>query len=74
MIEIPPSGEDITVFQARVLRKALEIWVKHKLRVNRAYTPKAMLATASRITGRDFKRGQYAQAIAALDAWIKRRE
>jgi hypothetical protein len=29
-----------------------------------------MLAAAGEITGQTFKRGQYAQAIAALEAWI----
>jgi hypothetical protein len=40
------------------------------MKPNRAFTPTNMLAKAGQITGRTFKRGQFEEAIAALDAWI----
>jgi hypothetical protein len=42
------------------------------MQVNRGYTPGAMLATASAITGKEFRRGQYEKAAQALQDWIDR--
>ncbi len=57
-------------FQAVVIRRALIAWRDHKIKVNTAYTPSAMLQTAGHITGKKFKRGQYDAAIASLTEWI----
>ena len=62
----------VTTFQAIVLRKAIELYQKTGMKPNRAYTPTNMLRTAGRITGKTFKRGQYAQAIAALTEWVEK--
>lgn len=59
---------DPALYQMTVISKALEVYATHKLRVNRAYTPKAMMATASRLTGRTFKPRDYAGAAKALRA------
>lgn len=62
----------VTTFQAIVLRSALMLYRKTKIRLNRTATPTAMLRTATQITGKSFKRGQYDEAIAALTEWIDR--
>lgn len=59
-----------STFQAVTLKSALKLYAKTGMRVNRAYTPTAMLKTAGKITGATYKRGQYAEAIAGLEAWI----
>jgi hypothetical protein len=53
-------------YQALVIAKALEMYARYGMTPNRAYTPTNMLATASRITGIKFKRGQYLDAANAL--------
>ncbi len=61
----------VSTYQAIVLKGALKMYAAHGMRVNRAYTPTAMLKTAGNITGQTFKRGQYTQALEALEAWIE---
>ncbi len=63
------TGSGVFVVQAVIIKSALKA-CKIGLRVNRAYTPTACLRTAGNITGRTFKRGQYDEAIAALETWI----
>lgn len=57
---------DPNTYQRLAIASALEVYAKHKMRVNRAYTPTNMLKTASRLTGKTFKRGEYLKAAAAL--------
>ena len=57
-------------YQAVVVAKALRLYAKTGLKVNTAYTPKAMLATAERITGKKFRR-DYLAAAEALEEWAK---
>lgn len=57
--------------QATILASALEMYHKTKIKVNRAYTPSNMLATATNITGKKFKRGQYLEAAKALREYAK---
>ena len=59
-----------SVYQAMVVRKGLEFYVKTGMRINRAYTPAAMMLTATHITGETFARRDYKAAIAALTRWI----
>lgn len=67
---IVASGPDaVAVFQATVLARALRTYAATKMQVNRAYTPANMLAVATKITGKPFKRGQYIQAADALKEW-----
>lgn len=75
-IEFRPGGgatyagpDAVAVFRARAVASALRLYARTGLKANRAYTPSAMLAVATEVTGRKFKRGQYAEAAAALDAW-----
>ena len=65
-------GPDATqLFAATVLRSAIDLYIKTGLRANRAYTPSAMLAAASRITGKAYKRNGLPQASADLTVWIE---
>jgi len=57
--------------QASILASALEMYHKHKIKVNRAYTPSNMLQTATNITGEKFKRGQYLEAAKALRTYAE---
>lgn len=66
------TGEEVGVFAMITLKSALSLYAKTGMKVNRAYTPTAMMRTASRMTGRKFKARDYAGAIVALDECIKR--
>lgn len=61
------SGKSqIDRYVATVLRSALKLYHDTGMRVNRAYTPKAMMAKASELTGRRFAARAYTDAIEAL--------
>lgn len=60
-----------TIYQAVAIKIALQTYARHKILVNRAYTPKAMMATASRITGKTFRPRDYLGAAKALAAWCE---
>lgn len=60
--------EAVSVYAMTALASALKLYARTGLKVNRAYTPKAMLEAASRYTGQTFKRGQYMEASDALRA------
>lgn len=55
----------IGAYQALTIAHALELYHKHKMKVNRAYTPSAMMRAASQITGAKFAPRDYAGAAAA---------
>jgi len=55
-----PQGID--TFRAFVIASALRLYAKTGMKANRAYTPSNMLAAASAMTGKKYKRGQYEQA------------
>ncbi len=63
------------VFQAMAIRRAMEFYAKTGMRVNTAYTPKNMLATAAKITGKDYgtkwNAKTAATAVADLVEWLK---
>jgi hypothetical protein len=63
-----PGG--VATYRAIALKHGLKLYADCGIQPNRAWTPMAMLATAGQITGKTYKRGQYAQAIADLTAWI----
>lgn len=65
----PATGPEVV--RALAIRSGLEFYRKHRMKVNRLYTPKNMLHVAEQITGKVFKRGQYAQAINALTEWLR---
>ena len=57
-------------YQALALKHALRLYDRTGMKPNAAYTPKAMLATAAKITGQSFKARDFKGAIAALEAWL----
>jgi len=65
------TTDQIKAYQAIVIKQALLLYAHTGLKANSAYTPAAMLKAASQITGKTFKRGQYTEAAAALDAWLQ---
>ena len=58
------------IYQMLVIKKALELYAKHGIKANRAYTPRAMIQTAERLTGRHFNR-DYLSAARALGQLIE---
>lgn len=75
-IEASPGGgtsfvgpDAVKVYQATVIGSALRLYAKCGLRVNRAYTPSAMMKVATALTGKRFKARDYLGAADALKAW-----
>lgn len=64
------TGPQVQIVQAAVLKSAIKMYVNTGMKVNTAYTPANMLATASKITGKAYKRGQLKAAWADLEAWL----
>jgi hypothetical protein len=62
---------DPTIYTAVALKVALKGYAKHGLRMNRGWTPKAMMAKASEITGQQFKPRDYLGAAEALHVWLE---
>lgn len=60
------TSVDPRTFQYLTIASALELWAKHKIRANRAYTPKAMIRTASSLLGKKFAARDYLGAAAEL--------
>jgi len=57
------SGEkQVDLYRAVVIKHALNVYAKTGMKVNRAYTPTAMLKAAEGITGIKYKRGEYEKA------------
>lgn len=57
----------VSLFRATLIKHAIDLYVTTGVKVNRAYTPSAMLATASAITGKPYKRGKAGLRLAAFD-------
>lgn len=62
-------GSDVGIFQALAVASALDLYAKTGMKVNRAYTPTAMIKMANTITGHVYRRGQYTAAALALREW-----
>lgn len=60
------TGSGIDAYQATVIASALTYFARTNVPINRAYTPKNMMASAERITGLKFKRRDYLGAAKAL--------
>lgn len=63
---IADTPETISRYQALVVKQGLKA-LKIGMRLNRAYTPKNLMAMTTQITGRTFKARDYDGAIAALE-------
>jgi hypothetical protein len=68
MIVTITTPEGINRYRARVIARALRLYDKTKMQVNRNYTPTNMLRVASELTGKTFNRGEYVKAAEALEA------
>lgn len=51
------TGDQVDVFAMITLKSALSLYAKTGMKANRAYTPTAMMRTASRMTGRTLRLG-----------------
>jgi hypothetical protein len=58
----------VNVYRMTVIASALRLYAKTGMKVNAAYTPKAMMATAAALTGQKFKARDYLGAADALTA------
>jgi hypothetical protein len=47
---------DPRTYQAIAVKRAISFWIKHSMKVNRAYTPTNMARTAGHITGKTYGR------------------
>ena len=54
------------VYQALAIAKGLETYARFKMKMNRAWTPSAMMWTAAKLTGQDFAPRDYLGAAKAL--------
>ena len=68
MIFSGPEG--VATVRAIAIKHAIKFYARTGMKVNRAYTPTAMLKAAASITGKAYKRGQFDQAVADLELWI----
>jgi len=60
------TSVDPNRFQRIVIAGALELYAKTGMKVNRAYTPKNMIATAERLLGRKLPKRDYLGAAKLL--------
>jgi len=58
-------------FQCLVLAAAIDLYASTGIKANSSYTPSNMLRTATSITGKKFKRGQFEAASEALRTHAK---
>jgi len=66
------AGPDaVALYQAIAVRSGINLYAKTGMKPNRMWTPTAMLATAGRICGKTYRRGEYARADADLTVWIE---
>ncbi len=63
-----PNG--VNTFVAISLKSGISLYSKTGMKPNRMWTPSRMLAKASEITGKVYKRGDYDKAVADLATWI----
>lgn len=59
----------VNVYRAIALASALKLYANTGMKANRMWTPTNMLSTATSITGKKYKRGEYMTAHTDLKAW-----
>lgn len=62
------------IYRAIVIKHAINFYRLHHVKVNRAYTPKAMMDAARQITGATLAPRDYLGAEEALEKWLKERK
>lgn len=64
-------GEDATrVFAAAVLRSSIKLWLATGMIPTRGVGITHMLARASQLTGKSYRRGDASMAVRDLTAWV----
>lgn len=64
------AGTDaVRMFQAYSLSSGITLYLKHGIKPSRMHTPTNMREAATRITGKEYKRNELAQAAADLKTW-----
>lgn len=58
---------DPRLAQMVAIKVGLRAYARHKIKVNRAYTPKAMMMMAEKLTGKKFNARDYLEAAAELE-------
>lgn len=59
----------VALFRAVTIASGLRLYAKTGIKPNRSWTPTAMLAAATGITGKPYKRGQFLIAADDVDLW-----
>lgn len=62
----------VALFRAATIASGLEMYGKHRIQPNRNWTPKNMLAAATGITKKTYKRGEYLKASEDVKLWVKK--
>jgi hypothetical protein len=78
-IEYGPNGhatgfygpDAVALYAAATLVSAMRLYAKHRIKVNRAYTPTAMLRRAGEICGKTYKRNQMLLAADDVAKWVQ---
>jgi hypothetical protein len=61
------------LYQMLAIKVALRAYAKHKMLVNRHWTPSRMMAQAERLCGCKFKKGNYLEAAMVLEKVAEKR-
>ena len=65
------KATDPEVYRALTIASALRLYARTGIKANRAYTPKAMMAMAGKITGQTFRAKDYLGAATALKQFCR---
>jgi hypothetical protein len=60
------TGGAVNAYAALTIAQALKLYAQTGMKVNRAYTPKAMMQMATKVTGQKFAARDYLGAADAL--------
>lgn len=60
-----------TLYRALAIKHALKLYAHTGIKVNRAYTPRAMMRAVEEITGKKFRVRDYLIAVKELEVWIE---
>lgn len=63
------TGGAINAYVALTVASALKLYARTGIKANRAYTPKNMMAVATKVTGKKFAARDYMGAHDALKEW-----
>jgi hypothetical protein len=59
----------VALFRATAIASGLRLYAKTGMKPNRAWSPTAMLAAATGITGKKYKRGEHQKAADDIKLW-----